>query len=134
MFLAFEPRLLFSQREIENAANDKWLKGRANERLFEEFKRWLQDDDRRSLRDFGELYTYQVGDLYEIDFELTSMLEGHVLLLAKAAFATGRKLPCRVVQPKCRRERKGRKASAAVPAKNAPRLGRLGFDSIGDDP
>jgi len=43
---------------------------------------------------------------YEVDLELTSMLEGHVPLLAKAALATGRQLPCRVAEPKCRRERR----------------------------
>ena len=129
-FLAVEPRLLFGEREIENSTNDRWLKRRAYERLFEEFKRWLQDDDRRSLGDFGELYIYQVSDLYEIDFELTSMLDGHVLLLAKAAFATGRKLPCRVVEPKCRRERKGRKPSPALPTEKAPRLGQLSFEDF----
>jgi hypothetical protein len=60
------------------------------------------------------------------------MLEGHVLLLAKAALATRRKLPCRVVEPKCRRQRRsGRRPPEPVPPSEKTRpLGQLSFDDI----
>jgi hypothetical protein len=131
-FLALDPTLLFDEGEIDRLAGDKWLRRRGYEELFDIFKRWLQTGDWRSLRDYGELYVYQVGDWYEVDLELTSMLEGHVLLLAKAALATRRKLPCRVVEPKRRRERRsGRRPPEpiALPEK-APRLGQLSFADI----
>jgi len=59
------------------------------------------------------------------------MLEGHVLLLARSALATGRKLPCRVVEPKCRRERTGRRSPERVAlAEKSPRIGQLAFDDL----
>lgn len=133
-FLAVEPTLLFDRRELERVAHDKWLRQRGYKEPFENFRRWLQIGDWRSLRDYGELYVYQVGDWYELDLELTSMLEGHVLLLAKAALATGCKLPCRVVDPRPRRQRKaGQKSPQLSPTtEKALPLGQLSFDSISD--
>jgi hypothetical protein len=83
----------------------------------------------------GELYIYQVGDWHEVDLEMTSMIEGHVLLLAKAALATGRNLPCRVVEPKCRRERQSghRPPEPVALAEKTPRIGQLSFSDQSDD-
>lgn len=134
-FVSLEPHLVFDQAGIENATKDKWLKGRAYQRLYEMFKRWLRAHDWRPLRDFGELYVYQVADdLYEVEDELTSMQPGHILLLAKAAFATGSRLPCQVVEPKCRRERNGnrRQPRRAPSSKKTLQLGQLGFQRISD--
>ena len=108
-FLAVEPTLLFDRTYIERAANDKWLQKRGYEELFDRFRHRLNNDDLKALAEYGELFVYQVGDWYEIDHELTSMLSSHVLLLAKAALATGRKLPCRVVEPRSWRQRKSPK-------------------------
>jgi hypothetical protein len=131
-FLAMEPTLVFDRSEIERATTESWLRKRGYEELFESFKRWLQVGDWRSLREFGELFVYQVGDWYEVDLELTSMLEGHALLLAKAAVATGCKLPSRVVEPKCRRERQRRRRppQSVAPNENGHRLGQLTFDDV----
>jgi hypothetical protein len=74
---------------------------------------------------------YQVGDWYELDEELTSMLENHVLLLAKAAFDTGAKLPCKLVEPRGRRRRQAVcKRPTPMPGGEAQRIGQLGFDSL----
>jgi hypothetical protein len=130
-FLAIEPRLLFEEQGIARATSERWVKGRAYERLSEQFKTWLRESDWRSLRAFGELYIYQVGDWYELDEELTSMLDNHVLLLAKAAFETGSKLPCKFVEPKCKRERRTtRRTQAVAPVEQPQRLGQLGFDDL----
>ena len=134
-FLAVEPTLLFDQREIERATSARWLKQRGYEELLGSFERWLRGGDWRSLRDYGEVYVYPVGDWYEVDLELTSMLEGHVLLLAKAALTTERKLPCHVVEPQCRRNgHRSRRSSPTVAQESrTPRLGQLSFRDLGGD-
>ena len=131
-FLAVEPTLLFDQREIERTTSARWLKQRAYEELLGSFERWLRGGDWRSLRDYGEVYVYPVGDWYEVDLELTSMLEGHVLLLAKAALTTERKLPCHVVEPHCRRNghRSRRSNPTATQDSPTPRLGQLSFGDL----
>ena len=58
------------------------------------------------------------------------MLEGHILLLAKAGFATDQKLRCKLVQPKCRRERGRNKPSQPIHSEPPSRLGQLAFESI----
>ncbi len=133
-FLALEPTLVFDALEVESNDSNTWLRRRGYEELFDKFKRWLQDGDWRSFGEYGELYVYQVGDWYEIDLELSSMLQSHALLLAKAAVATGCKMPCRVVEPKPRRQRKSsRRPSRSGPVRaKAPRLGQLGFGDLAD--
>jgi len=127
-FLAIDPTLLFGETEIDQATNDKWLRRHAYDGLLDSFKESLRSGNGRALRPFGDLYVYQVGDWYELDFELTSMLESHVLLLAKAAIATNSKLPCRVVEPRCRRNRKHR-ASTTIDSEPLPtRLGQVRFE------
>jgi hypothetical protein len=108
------------------------LQKRGHDELFESVKGCLQVGDWRSLRDYGEFYVYQVGDWYEVDFELTSILEGHVLLLARAALSTGCKLPCRLVEPKSRRRRRFRAKASQCSAAGAKdlRLGQLRFDDL----
>jgi hypothetical protein len=131
-FHAISPSLLFAPDEIERATNAMWMRRHGYDELLQRFKSWLANDDRRSLRAYGEVYVYQVADWYEVDDELTSMLETHVLLLAKAAIVTGSKLPCKVVEPRSRRNRKAghapRTASPAEPA--PPHLGQTRFEGF----
>jgi hypothetical protein len=131
-FLAVEPTLLFDRREIERVTSGRWLRQRGYEELLGSFERWLQGGDWHSLRDYGEVYVYPVGDWYEVDLELTSMLEGHVLLLAKAALATERKLPCHVVEPQRRRNghRSRRSRQTVAQDSQTPRLGQLSFGDL----
>lgn len=57
-----------------------------------------------ALADFGDVYVYQVAeDMYEVDWELTTMPPSTVELLAVAAYRTGYALPCRLVPPRPRR-------------------------------
>ena len=130
--LAVEPTLVFDRGEIERETTDRWLQKRGHEELFQSFKSCLQVGDWRSLRDYGELFVYQVGDWYEVDWELTSMVEGHALLVAKAAIATGCKLPCRLVEPKCRRQRQRSRSLSQFAALNeiGHRLGQLSFADV----
>lgn len=131
-FMAVEPRLVFDPGDMERSAGDGWRRKRGYEELFERFKRCLQNGDRRSFREYGELYIYQVGDWYEVDWELTTLDRGHALLLATAALAAGCKLPCRLVEPKSHRNRRPRRArTLAVSSEEAPpKLGQLGFDDL----
>jgi hypothetical protein len=131
VFVAIEPQLLIDERDVQKAANPRWLAQHRYEALFEEFKRWLRDDDLRSLRAYGEPYIYRVGEWYELDLDLTSMLEPHVLLLAKAALATGCKMPCRLLEPPSRRNHR-RKSVTRVAANHepSPRLGQMTFDGF----
>lgn len=74
---------------------------------------------------------YQVAAWYEVDAELSSMLETHALLLAKAAIATGSKLPCKVVEPRPRRNRRTGRAAAATPTEPPPaHLGQAHFEGF----
>lgn len=130
-FIAVEPELLFDQRDVENTTSPRWLKRHRYEELFEEFKRSLRDDDLRSMRAYGEPYIYRVGDWYELDLELTSMLEPHVLLLAKAALATGCKLPCKLVEPASRRNRTHKRVARVAPSDEAAiPLGQMRFEGF----
>ena len=57
-----------------------------------------------ALADFGTIYAYQVADdIYEIDWELTTVPSGTVEVLALAAHLDGQKLPCQLVPPRPRR-------------------------------
>jgi hypothetical protein len=127
-FRALCPTLLFAAREIEHETGDAWMKRHGYEALFEQFQAWLTTEDWRSFRSYGEVYVYQVGDWYEVDDELSSMLESHVLLAAKAALATDSKLPCRVVEPRARRNRN--RGTRRVPSAEQPlvKVGQARFD------
>lgn len=127
-YLAIEPCLLFDRSTIEAVATDRWVKRRGYEALLERFKSCLLGADQGSLREFGDIFVYQVGNWYELDKELTSMLDSHVLLLAKAAIATGSKMPCKLVEPRLRRERK-RRQPARVEAEPIP-LGQMRLDGL----
>ncbi len=128
-FLALSPTLLFEADEIERSTPNAWMKRHGYEELLDIFKAWLTGEELRSLRQHGEIYVYQVGDWYEVDVELSSMLESHVLLLAKAALATGRNMPCKLVEPPSRRKRNHRGAAHAVPtAAPMTRLGQVRFE------
>jgi DNA mismatch repair ATPase MutS len=131
-YLAIEPRLLFDERGILQATNERWLTKHGYEPLLEQFKTWLRDGDSRSQRSYGELYIYTVADWYELDEELTSMLPNHALLLARAAFDTGSKLPCKLVEPKRRRERTVNENPQAAPAELQARFGQLAFTWTGE--
>jgi hypothetical protein len=129
-YIAIEPRLLFDEKAIEKATNERWLRDRAYQRILGLFQQWLREGDLRLLKGFGELYVYQVGDWFEVDHDLTTVLESHILLLAKAAFATSRKLPCKLIQPSVRRSRSNHHEARVMPAVEATRLGQLRFDAL----
>jgi hypothetical protein len=126
-FRALSPTLLFDAREIEHETGEAWMKRHGYEGLFEQFQAWLMTEDWRSFRSYGEVYVYQVGDWYEVDDELSSMLESHVLLAAKAALATDSQLPCKVVEPRSRRNRN--RGTTRIPLEQPlVNLGQARFD------
>jgi hypothetical protein len=128
-FRLVKPSLIFDTKEIERSTGKAWMKRHGYETLFERFRSALTAEDWSSLRSYGEVYVYQVGDWYEVDYELSSMLDSHVLLLAKAALANGNKLPCKLVEPRCRRNRTARNGVRPVPTEPPPtRLGQMRFE------
>ncbi|MEX2158148.1 MAG: hypothetical protein WEB04_01980 [Dehalococcoidia bacterium] len=127
-FRALSPTLLVEAREIEYETGDAWMKRHGYEALFEQFQTWFKNQDWRSFRSYGEVYVYQVGDWYEVDEELSSMLESHILLAAKAALATDSKLPCKVVEPRSRRNRDGGTTRVPSAAQPLVRLGQARFE------
>lgn len=128
-FRLVNPSLIFETNEIEHATGEAWMKRHGYEALFERFRSGLTTEDWSSLRSYGEVFVYQVADWYEVENELTSMLESHVLLLAKAALATGSKLPCKLVEPRCRRNRSTRNGARTVPTEpSSTRLGQMRFE------
>jgi hypothetical protein len=128
-FRLVNPSLIFETKEIERATGDAWMKRHGYEALFEGFRSSLPSEDWRSIRSYGEVYVYQVADWYEVDHELTSMLDSHVLLLAKAALVTATLLPCKLVEPRCRRNRSARNGTRTGPTEPSPtRLGQMRFE------
>jgi hypothetical protein len=125
-YIAIEPRLLFDEAAIDRVVTSKWLKRRGYQDLIEYFKEGIRNGDKRPLFEYGELCIYPVGELYELDRRLTSMLEDHILLLAKAAFTVRAKLPCQVVQPAGHRHRHGDGPKQGTAAAALP-LGQLSF-------
>lgn len=62
--------------------------------------------DQGNTTALGTLYVYRVADdLYEVDWELTTISPVVVEALALAAYQTGQMLPCHLVLPKARRGR-----------------------------
>lgn len=128
-FRLVTPSLIFETNEIERATCEAWMNLHGYETLFERFRSALTAEDWSSLRSYGEVFVYQVADWYEVENELTSMLESHVLLLAKAALANGSKLPCKLVLPRCRRNRSVRNGTRIAPPEPPPtRLGQMRFE------
>jgi hypothetical protein len=127
-YLAIEPRLLFDHSTIDAVATDRWVKRHGYDALLETLESCLVDSGEGSFPEYGEVFVYQVGDWYELDHELTTMLDAHILLLAKAAIATGCKMPCKLVEPRARRERK-RRQTAKVEAPSIP-IGQMRFEGL----
>ena len=61
-----------------------------------------------SPRDLGTIYVYQADvELYEVDWELTTMPPAVFEAVAVAAHQSGQMLPCRLVLPRARRRKNG---------------------------
>jgi hypothetical protein len=125
--VAIDPLLLFDRRELEQDNGERWIRRHRYEELFEHIKHWLREDDTRSLRGYGEPHIYRVGEWYELDHDLTSMLDNDVLLLARAALATGCKMPCKLVGPPLGRNRRRSNTVPAAPDESTARLGQMRF-------
>lgn len=98
------PALLFGQRELVDI--NRHLNG--NRFIVDGFIQRIRTEELNhddAIREFGNLYVYQVAeDLYEIDWELTTMVKTTVEALAVAAHQIGRLLQCELVAPKPKRD------------------------------
>ncbi|HXG36619.1 MAG TPA: hypothetical protein VNL15_06600 [Dehalococcoidia bacterium] len=127
-FLAVDPALVLERSDIERASG-KLVRDLRHQQLVKEFRQHLERGDMRPLKEYGEIYIYPFADWYEVDWELTSMIPNHVLLLAKAALEAGCKLPCRLVQPKSRRALRTVRRRPKV-IEQPKRLGQLQFGDL----
>ena len=101
-FLALDPRALFGV--------SKFAKVNTVEPVYDTIRGLLSRNDLRGLRDYGELYVFEVDGWYEIDWELSTVLPSRALIIARAASDVGEKVPCRLVLPKAwRGKRKGKR-------------------------
>lgn len=118
---SIDASLIFDRAEVERVTSRAWARPYAG--VSAAFERCLQSGDRETLLEYGEVCAYQVGEWYEVDWELTSMSRRHVWLLAKAALVLGGDVPCRLVPPRCRRPQ----PRPFVPLAPHP-VGQLSFD------
>jgi hypothetical protein len=100
-FLAVDVRTIFESAGL--------LRMRLDIERYATFIELLARSDFRGLREYGELYVFQVIGGYDVDWELTTMLPSRAMLLARAALDTNTKLPCRLVLPRAWRGRRKRK-------------------------
>ncbi len=99
-FLALDPRLLFGSSALARA--------KAHETVYDNLRELIARNDQRALREYGELYVFEVDGWYEIDWELSTVLPSRALLIARVASDLGEKVACRLVLPKAwRGKRKG---------------------------
>jgi hypothetical protein len=101
-FLALDPRALFDASAMARV--------KEHETLYTTIRDLVARDDQRGLREYGELYVFEVDGWYEIDWELSTILPSRALLIARIAKDIGEKIPCRLVLPKAwRGKRKGKR-------------------------
>lgn len=102
--ISLTPAQLFGLAELERlergfARKDSTLRATL-ERIGDE----LANGRPAALADFGTLYVYQVADdIYELDWELTTMAPSIVEVVALAAHRAGHGVPCRLVPPRPQR-------------------------------
>jgi hypothetical protein len=100
-FLALDPRALFDSSAMARV--------KEHETVYATIKELVARNDQRRLREYGELYVFEVDGWYEIDWELSTILPSRALLIARIANDIGEKIPCRLVLPKAwRGKRKGK--------------------------
>jgi hypothetical protein len=106
-FIALDPRLLFDADDLARL--------RLEDHLYMALVDPVKRHDYKALREYGELYVFEVFGGYDIDWELTTMLPSRAVHLARAALETGSKLPCRLVPPKAWRGRRKKKRDPQPP-------------------
>lgn len=117
-FIALDPALLFDTAPLARM--------RVEQRPYEVFCELLSRNDLRGLRDHGEVYVFEFDGMYEVDWELTSMLPSRAFILARAALDTKEKVPCRLVLPRAwRNKRKRRKREKEVIQPQTVELGQM---------
>jgi hypothetical protein len=101
-FLALDPRALFDSATMARV--------KADETVYATIRELVARNDQRGLREYGELYVFEVDGWYEIDWELSTVLPSRALIIARIANEIGEKIPCRLVLPKAwRGKRKGKR-------------------------
>jgi hypothetical protein len=118
-FIAVDVRTIFEAAGL--------LRVRLDEPRYLTFVEMLERNDLRSLREYGELYVFEVFGGYDVDWELTTMLPSRAMQLARAALDTGSKIPCRLVLPRAWRGK--RKRRMVVPPKRHS-LGQMRMDLL----
>jgi hypothetical protein len=119
-FLALDPRALFDSSAMARV--------KEHETVYATIKELVARNDQRRLREYGELYVFEVDGDYEIDWELSTILPSRALLIARIASELGEKIPCRLVLPKAWRGRRKvkRDRQPPQPPKNFGQM-RLGL-------
>jgi hypothetical protein len=116
-FIALDPALLFDTAPL--------MRMKVEQRPYEVFCDLLSRNDLRGLRDHGEIYVFEFDGIYEVDWELTSMLPSRAFMLARAALDTGEKMPCRLVLPRAWRNRRKRRKKEKVHQPQPVELGQM---------
>jgi hypothetical protein len=98
------PAHLFGLAELEDLERRITARNSALQATLDRIAHDLAAGRSSTFADFGDLFVYQVAEnVYEVDWELTTMPSSTVELLALAAHRAGRLLPCRLVPPKPQR-------------------------------
>ena len=106
--IGISPELLVGQKDLMKLVNSKEAKRPPTQELIATLKEYLLTNNTKELSGYGTLYVYQFQDMYEPDWELTTMPESVIPALLVAANLARRMIKCQLVEPKGRRRnRKG---------------------------
>jgi hypothetical protein len=99
------PRQLFTRAELEVFTRRDPRATLPLSRSAEKLNVDLADSYQNGLRDVGSVFVYMVGDdLYEIDWDLTTVPRSVVEDFAIAAHLAGRLISCQLIPPRRRQE------------------------------
>jgi hypothetical protein len=124
-FIALDPLLFFGPDKLRSRGVEAWLRRPRNAVRYSRFREMIAADDWKRLREYGELYAFEAGRWYDIDWYLTTFSPSDILLLARAALDKQRKLHCWLVKPKAWRERSRRRTDDRVEPTPSQRIEQL---------
>ncbi len=124
--IGISPELLVGQKELARFARSKEMNRPYTKELINTLKEYLVTNNTKAVADYGTLYVYQVYDMYEVEWELTTIPKSVIEALLVAAYQTGRMIKAEL-EPKGRRK-KGRKPHRAQITVSEPIMyGQLGL-------
>lgn len=106
--IGLAPKLLLGREDLQRLQACLTRKHSPLRDLTQKIRAELSNDHGSNITDFGRLYVYQVSeDIYEVDWELSTISKTTFEALALATHLAGKMLPCHLVLPKSKRKKNG---------------------------